>query len=196
MTKIDHWTAVRSAVERHRHEPMDAEGTMAAAVLIALVPHEEGPCVVFQVRSYDVEHHKGEISFPGGAVDPEDPDLRHTALRESQEELGIDPGHVEVLGEMSHYITHTGFHVTPYVGVLDRAPYPYVASEIEVAEVLDVPLDHLLDPANWSHTERERDGQTWTMRSYHWGEHAIWGATATMLQRFLSDVAAELGLDH
>ena len=132
---------------------MDSEGTIAAAVLIALVPHEEGPCVIFQVRSYDVEHHKGEISFPGGAVDPEDPDLRHTALRESQEELGIDPGHVEVLGEMSHYVTHTGFHVTPYVGVLDRAPYPYVTSEIEVAEVLDVPLAHLLDSANWSHTD-------------------------------------------
>lgn len=196
MTNIDHWTAVRAAVERHQHEPMAGDGKMAAAVLIALVPYDSGPHVVFQVRSHDVEHHKGEISFPGGAQDPTDTDLRHTALRESHEELGIHPDHVEVLGEMSHYITHTGFHVTPYVGVLDRAPYPYVASEIEVAEVLDVPIDHLLTPDNWSHTERHRDGETWTMRAYHWNEHVIWGATAMMLQRFLTDVAGTLGLDH
>lgn len=196
MNLSDPWPAIRTAVDRHAHEPLPSDGHMAAAVLIALVPYDTGPRVVFQVRSFDVEHHKGEISFPGGAADPEDADLQATALRESHEELGIEPAHVEVLGEMSHYVTHTGFHVTPYVGILDRAPYPYVSSDIEVAEVLDVPLDHLLNRETWSHVERQRDGQSFEMRAYHWGDHVIWGATAMMLRRFLTDVATELGVEH
>ena len=196
MEQSQQWDAIRAAVAAHKHAALDDDGKMAAAVLIALAPYDTGPHVVFQVRSFDVEHHKGEISFPGGAKDPTDANLAACALRESHEELGIHPSHVDLLGEMSHYITHTGFHVTPFVGILDRAPYPYVASEIEVAQVLDVPLSHLLDEANWSHQIRERDDTSFTMRPYHWGEHTIWGATAMMLQTFLSDVASELSLEH
>ncbi|HJN91096.1 MAG TPA: CoA pyrophosphatase [Dehalococcoidia bacterium] len=196
MPQTELWNAVRAAVDEHAHEPLPSGGHMAAAVLIGLVPYDSGPHVIFQVRSFDVEHHKGEISFPGGAADPEDADLMATALRESQEELGIDPTHVEVLGEQSHYVTHTGFHVTPYVGILDRAPYPYVSSDIEVAEVLDIPMHHLLNQETWSHVERDRDGVQFQMRSYHWREHVVWGATAMMLRSFLVDVAAQLGMDH
>jgi len=196
MPRTDPWAAIRTAVDRHRRTSLPADGKLGAAVLIALAPYGDDPHVVFQVRSHDVEHHKGEISFPGGAADPTDPDLIYTALRESHEELGIDPSHVDVVGELSHYVTHTGFHVTPFVGVLDRAPYPYIPSAIEVAEVLDVPLRHLLTPDNWSRDAWHRDGLRMVRRSYHWNGHRIWGATAAMLQAFLTDVAAELGVEH
>jgi 8-oxo-dGTP pyrophosphatase MutT (NUDIX family) len=195
-SRTDAWPAIRAAVDRHRHAPLPSDGKLGAAVLIALVPYEHDPHIVFQVRSHQVEHHKGEISLPGGAADPTDRDLIHTALRESHEELGIHPTHVDVVGELSHYVTHTGFHVTPYVGLLDRAPYPYTPSAIEVAEVLDVPLGHLLASDNWSHDEWHRDGVHMIRRAYHWNGHRIWGATAAMLQAFLTDVAAELDLAH
>ena len=148
------------------------------------------------VRSFQVEHHKGEISFPGGFHEPHDADLQATALREAGEEIGIDPAHVQVLGEISHHLTSTGFHITPYVGLLDRAPYPFRPSPSEVGEIFEVPLSHLLDPASHDLRVVHRDGQIRSHRSYRWGPHEVWGATAMILHALLEDVAAELGVEH
>ena len=93
-------------------------------------------------------------------------------------------------GEQSHYRTITDFHVTPFVGLLDRAPYPFRPLQIEVAEVITPPLSHLLDPANTKWEERERDGEVYRMREYWYEGHRIFGATATMLGRLLDDVSA------
>ncbi len=185
---------VREAVRIHDIQTLPADiGRWRAAVLIGLLPYND-PAVVLTVRSHEVEHHKGEISFPGGALDSIDEHPMAAALREADEEVGLRPEHVEVLGEQSHYRTMSDFHVTPYVGLIDRAPYPFRPLAIEVGEIITPTLTHLLDPANVKFERRERDGQAFFMREYWYDGHRIFGATATMLGRFLDDIARLRGL--
>lgn len=194
-TSSEIWDAARAAARAHAVRRMEPDALLPASVLIPLIQLDGEPHVVLTVRSFDVEHHKGEISFPGGTMDAGDADLRATALRESFEEVGIDPSHVEILGEISHYVTRTGFHITPYVGIVNRAPYAYEANPSEVAQILEVPLSHLLDLQNTEERRVQRDGREVRMRSYRWGDHLIIGATAMMLRSFLDEVAAQLGLE-
>ncbi len=185
---------VRQAVLQHEMQTLPPDiGRWRAAVLIALLPYDD-PEVVLTVRSQDVEHHKGEISFPGGALDSADEHPMAAALREADEEVGLRPAHVEVLEEQSHYRTMSNFHVTPYVGLIDRAPYPFRPLAVEVGEIITPSLTHLLDPANLTLEERQRDGAVFQMREYWYEGHRIFGATATMLGRFLDDVARLRGL--
>lgn len=186
---------IRRVAARHEvHTLAAGTGSWAAAVLIAILPYDD-PQVVLTVRSQHVEYHKGEMSFPGGALDAGEAPV-DGALREADEEVGIRAEHVEVLGEQSHYRTITDFHVIPFVGLLDRAPYPFRPLEIEVAEVITPSFSHLLDPANTKYEEREReDGTTFKMREYWFEGHRIFGATATMLGRLLDEVAAELAME-
>lgn len=185
--------AIRRAAAAHAAEPLDeSESRYSAAVMIAVLPYED-PQFVLQVRSQEVEHHKGEVSFPGGAVDAGDESRWATALREAEEEMGIRPEHVELLGEQSHYRTITDFHVVPFAGLLDRAPYPFRPLAIEVAEVITPSLSHLLDPANQGEDVRERNGERYAGREYYYGGHRIFGATATMLGRLLDEVEPLLG---
>lgn len=156
-----------------------------AAVLLALGPDGADHRVIFTVRTSKVEHHKGEISFPGGARDPQDTDLAFTALRESHEEIGLRPQDVQLLGQLDDFVTMTGFAVTPFVGAF---PYPYVYKphEEEVAEILEVPLQHLVDPHN--HVPDPRGNRGPVRRDYvcyQFGQHVIYGATAMMTKRFL-----------
>jgi 8-oxo-dGTP pyrophosphatase MutT (NUDIX family) len=191
----DLWDALHAAIDAHQPDRIDPGDNPPAAVLIPLLPLDE-PHVVLTVRSHLVEHHKGEISFPGGMYETDDRDLQATALREAHEEVGIHPAHVRVLGEVSHLVTITNFHVTPYVGLLDRAPYPFVASALEVGEVLQVPLSHLLDPTNHAVRIVERNGRRRELRDYLWNDHVIWGATGIMLRRLLEEVSLQLGQEH
>ena len=185
---------VRQAAARHDILTLPPDiGRWRAAVLIPVLPYND-PQIVLTVRSHQVEHHKGEISFPGGALDSIDETPLEAALREADEEVGIRAEHVEVLGEQSHYRTMTDFHVTPFVGLLDRAPYPFRPLEIEVGEVITPSLSHLLDPANLTFEHRERDGRQFVMREYWYEGHRIFGATATMLGRLLDDIAWVRGL--
>ncbi|HEY8489493.1 MAG TPA: CoA pyrophosphatase [Dehalococcoidia bacterium] len=158
-----------------------------AAVLVLLYPLHGEPHLIFTVRTDLVEHHKGQISFPGGTADPGDPDLRWTALRETQEEIGVRPEDVEILGRLDDMVTITNFRVTPYVGLLTGpVPYPFRPAEAEVAEILAVPLAHLLDPLCLELDQRPLpDGRVIPMYSYRYGQHLIWGATARMLRGFL-----------
>jgi 8-oxo-dGTP pyrophosphatase MutT (NUDIX family) len=158
-----------------------------AAVLIALYEKDGAQHILFQVRTELVLHHKGQISFPGGAEDPGDSDLLMTALRETEEEIGLVREDIEVLGQLDDLITISNFIVTPYVGRITRpAPYPFAPSGFEVAELLEVPVPHLIDPAN-----QNQEPVPWRDRmapppSYSFGEHVIWGATGRLLQRFLA----------
>ncbi len=169
-----------------------AEGhSMApAAVLLTLYSADDDFFVVLQKRSQHVEHHKGEMSFPGGMADPGDDSLLHTALREAHEEMGIEPDDVDVIGRLDDSPTITGFMISTYVGVVPH-PYPFVPSSMEVAEVLSVPLSHLRKPGAFR-VETHLDGDAFrTMPVFVYDGHVIFGATARILDQFLR-VTADL----
>jgi 8-oxo-dGTP pyrophosphatase MutT (NUDIX family) len=160
---------------------------MPAAVMLLLYPKDGEFCVLLNKRSQLVEHHKGEISFPGGARDPEDRDFLDTALRETEEEMGIVRADVTVLGQLDDVVTRSNFGVRVYIGTI---PYPYAfkPSAIEIAEVLEVPISALLAPANLRYETRLVDGLATTVHSYAYHEHLVFGATAKILQQFLETV--------
>jgi 8-oxo-dGTP pyrophosphatase MutT (NUDIX family) len=177
---------VRKALASYQPKRIERDGLARAAVLIALYEKDGAQHILFQVRSELVEHHKGQISFPGGMEDPGDVDLTMTALRETEEEIGVQREDVEVLGQLDDILTISNFIVTPFAGRITRpAPYPFAPSGYEVDELLEVPVPHLLGPDSFNHglaTWRDRQVPP---PSYSYGEHVIWGATGRMLQGFL-----------
>lgn len=156
-----------------------------AAVLLPLLPAPEGWQVLLIRRSMEVEAHRGQIGCPGGRREPTDASPLATALRETDEELGIPPEQVRVLGGLPCHVTSTtGFQIHPFVGIL--SPDPVLRPDPrEVAGVLTVPLAFFLDPAH--HEIRPmvmKDGVTHPVHFYTWGEDTIWGATAAILHHF------------
>jgi 8-oxo-dGTP pyrophosphatase MutT (NUDIX family) len=177
---------IRQALAAYMPEAIEPDpGIEPAAVLLLIFEHEGRPHVVFQKRTDHVRDHKGQISFPGGAQDPGDTDLLVTALRETHEEIGVEPGDVDVLGQLDDMVTVSNFRVTPFVGWLGHYPYPWRFSDEEVAYLLEVPLDHLRDPANLVPDRRSINGREYVFQSYEFGPDLIWGATARMLGNFL-----------
>jgi 8-oxo-dGTP pyrophosphatase MutT (NUDIX family) len=188
------------AVTRHllsMFEParLTTDRRSRAAVLVPLYEKHGVQSVVVTKRTDLVEHHKGEISLPGGAMDEADNDVLTTALRETHEEIGVDPDHVEVLGSLDDIVTITNFHVTPIVGVITEAPYPFAVREDEVAELIEIPLQHLLDPDTLVEEKRERDGQQYINFIYRYEGHEVWGATGRILHQYLELLTAGLELD-
>lgn len=151
-----------------------------AAVLVPILRRPEGETVLFTVRHRGLKRHPGQISFPGGRVDPGDVDAVATALRETEEEVGIPPQAVRVLGQLDCYVTRTGYCVTPVVGVVDSPP-PLTPADAEVEEIFEAPLAFVLDPRNQLRESREAEGQRRHFYAIRFGERFIWGATAGML---------------
>lgn len=151
-----------------------------AAVLVPLVNRAEGLTLLLTQRSADLPHHAGQISFPGGRVEPGDPSLAAAAMREAAEEVGLLPSQVEVLGHMATYETVTGYEVTPVVAWVEP-PFELQLDAAEVADTFEVPLAFLLDPAN----QQRHFRMLGTVRRDFWaipfGDRYIWGATAAML---------------
>ena len=187
--------AIRQVVASHQPRRIQPEGRPEAAVLLLIYEVHAEPHILFTLRTHLVETHKGQISFPGGAADPEDDDLRLTALRETCEEVGVRPDDVEVVGQLDDSPSISGFMVTPYVGFIRRpAPYPFRPSHDEVAELIEVPLSHLMDRANVTEEARQIDGRDLVMYSYLFRGHVIWGLTARILKQFLDLVGLSLPL--
>jgi len=185
--------AIRQAVTSYRPRRIQPEGRPEAAVLLLMYELHGEPHVLFTLRTDLVETHKGQISFPGGAADPEDDDLRLTALRETCEEVGVRPEDVEVVGQLDDSPSISGFIVTPYVGFIrGPAPYPFRPSHDEVAELIEAPLSHLMDRANITEEVRQMDGRDVVMYSYLFRGHVIWGLTARILKQFLDLLAPAL----
>ena len=186
---LDH---IRARLDAYTPSYIDEPSLARAAVLLPLYDARDEPHVLFTVRSELVEHHKGQISFPGGAHDPEDRDLAHTAVRETFEEIGVAMDHVEIIGQLDEMITVSNFLVRPFVGrITQPGPYPFAHSEIEVAEILEVPLTHLRDEANVMVEPRMYQGREIQAYSYRFGRHLIWGATARILKQFLDLVSPD-----
>ena len=159
-----------------------------AAVLVPIVRRPDGLTVLFTRRSPHLTDHAGQISFPGGRAEPGDGSPEGTALRETHEEIGLAPAHVELLGSLHEFRTVTGYRVTPVVGLVST-PFELDADEVEVAEVFEVPLSYLMDPANQQRNSVVHDGLRRHYFAVPHGRHYIWGATAGMvmnLHAFLS----------
>jgi 8-oxo-dGTP pyrophosphatase MutT (NUDIX family) len=155
-----------------------------SAVLVPLFLDEAGWHVLVTLRTNDVEHHKGQISFPGGACDREDTDIVQTALREMYEEIGVAPQSVEVLGILDDMRTISRFVITPVVGVIPH-PYPYRINPGEVEAVVEVPLSFLRKPENLRTQQIELNGRIEEILFWDYGEYTIWGATARILKGLL-----------
>jgi len=150
-----------------------------AAVLVAVVDRAE-PGLILTQRTESLRRHAGQIAFPGGRIDPGDADAADAALREAEEEIALPRAAATVVGQADLYLTVTGFEVTPVVAVIppDLAYHP---NEAEVADVFEVPLAFVLDPANHLRATAEWQGQTRHFYEIHWDNRRIWGATAAML---------------
>jgi 8-oxo-dGTP pyrophosphatase MutT (NUDIX family) len=152
-----------------------------AAVLVPLVDHGSGFTVLLTQRTADLKSHAGQISFPGGRMEPDDADADANALRETEEEIGLAAAHVELIGHLDPYITVSGYEVTPVVGVV-TPPFDLKPDPIEVADIFQVPLNFFLDPANHQrHSRTVAEGITRAYYAMPYGDRYIWGATAGML---------------
>jgi 8-oxo-dGTP pyrophosphatase MutT (NUDIX family) len=151
-----------------------------AAVLVPLIHRPDGLQVMLTQRTAHLTDHAGQISFPGGRAEPEDRDVIATALREAEEEVGLPPDRVQVLGRLDNYVTSTGYEVAPVVGLI-QPPFPVTPDPHEVAEVFEVPLAFLVDPRNHERHSREWQGRTRFFYVLPYQDRYIWGATAGML---------------
>lgn len=161
-----------------------------AAVLVPIIDRPEGATVLLTVRSSDMPSHAGQISFPGGRVQPEDGGPIAAALREAQEEVNIDPAKVTVIGTLGVHQGGLGFSVTPVVGIVDPSadikPCPR-----EVAEIFEVPLSFFADLNNHGTEERELKGVRYNMFASPYGRFHIWGLTAGILRTLAETLQAE-----
>ena len=152
-----------------------------AAVLFPIVLRDHGQTVLLTQRTAHLRDHAGQISFPGGRVEAEDASPLHTALRETEEEIGLAREHLEVLGYLPEYRTGTGFRVTPVVALV-RPPFELALDSFEVAEAFEVPLSFLLDPANHQRHSLHYRGALRNFFAMPYGDYFIWGATAGMIR--------------
>jgi len=160
-----------------------------AAVLVPLVERPDGLTMMLTQRTDHLDHHPGQISFPGGHVEPDDGTAEMAALREAEEEVGLERKHVHVIGRLDQYITRTGFTITPVVGLV-HPDYTVAPDDFEVAEVFEVPLSFLLDAKNHRRDSRVYKGTKREFYAMPFGDYYIWGATAGMI-RNLYDVLVE-----
>jgi len=152
-----------------------------AAVLVPVVEREFGLSLILTRRSARLKHHPGQIAFPGGRMDSTDPSRWHAALREAQEEIALDPGFVTPLGVLDRHETVTAYDVEPHVGLISDG-FAVKPSEDEVAEVFEVPLAEVLNPARFQVHTRNWQGRTRQYYAVPHGPYYIWGATARMLK--------------
>ncbi len=152
-----------------------------AAVLIPLLMKEEGLSVLLTQRTNHLHDHAGQISFPGGRMDPQDRSPHDTALRESEEEIGLRPKSVEIIGNLPQYLTVSGYSVTPVVALV-QPQAEYALDSFEVADVFDVPLQFLMNPANHQVRVWQSDLGSRRFYSMPYQNRFIWGATAGMLR--------------
>jgi 8-oxo-dGTP pyrophosphatase MutT (NUDIX family) len=189
-------TMVASILARLKdHLPQEPDAPAAtpdlvpAGVLVPLFVQEEALRVLFTQRTLLVKDHRGQIAFPGGVRDPADAHLLATALRETEEEIGLAPEAVEVLGTLAPIATITGYHITPFVGLIPY-PYDFHPSPREVKRLLALPVTEFYAPERWRTSPYTFQGRTTRVCYWHNGQEVVWGATA----RILLNLLAHLGV--
>lgn len=170
------------------YEP--AEKLTQAAVLVPIVERAEGLTVLLTKRTAHLYDHAGQVSFPGGRVDPEDNGPESTALRETEEEIGLARKHIRLIGQLDTYVTRTGFEISPLVGLI-APPFELEPDDFEVAEVFEVPLGFILDPASQQRESRMFQGALRHFYVFPYDDYYIWGATAGMLVNLTEVLAAD-----
>ena len=174
------WTPLLTGDGLSFHKP---EALRAASVLVPVIVRSEGLSVLFTRRAAHLNDHAGQISFPGGRAEAKDASVEATALREAEEEIGLASSQVEVLGSLHQYVTVTGYRVTPVVGLV-HPPLSLTPDALEVAEIFEVPLPFLLDPANRQSNVVVHQGKRRHYYAFPYRDYYIWGATAGMLMNF------------
>ncbi len=180
---------IRTALAAHVRVPM-APGPVPAAVLLPLFLKEGEYHVLFTKRTEHLNHHRGEISFPGGGCQPDDEDSLATALRETWEEVGIAPEDVEVLGILDDVYSIHNYLVTPYVGIFPP-DYRLRPNAWEIERLIEVPLAHLLQPEIFRVEDWNWKGRTHPVYFYTCSDDEVWGLTAAILKQFLDLVFTE-----
>ena len=180
---------LREALSRRKKRVLSDPSVTSAAVLVLVYPKRGEPHVLFTRRTEEVEHHKGEVSFPGGSQDPQDSSPLETAVRETQEEMGIAPEDVTVLGELDETATGTGFVIHTLVGSIGEG-YGFRPNPVEIAEVIELPLSALMAPESRRAETRWIDGRPRESCSFACGGHLIWGATAGIVRQLAEAVEA------
>ena len=170
-----------------RHIPPDP---VPAAVLVALVDRPEGLTVLLTERASQLTKHAAQISFPGGRLDDSDAGAAEAALREAQEEIGLDPAHVRVFGYLPDHLVFTGFRVTPVLSLV-TPPFVLTPNPAEVAAVFEVPMSHVFDASNHKARLRRVGDEDMLLYDIPWEGQNIWGATAGMLLTFVRMVQEE-----
>jgi 8-oxo-dGTP pyrophosphatase MutT (NUDIX family) len=160
--------------------PAALAGLRAAAVLVPVIDHPAGATILLTRRAETLRHHQGQISFPGGGRDAGDASYAATALREAQEEVGLDPARVQVIGYLDDYPVLSGFRITPVVGVVREAFTPVIDAD-EVAETFELPLAVLLAERTFERKFLSREGFNVPFFELNYAGHRIWGATAGIL---------------
>ena len=167
-------------VSNHTPQRLETDGRFPEAAVLVPITRSDEPELILTLRASGLSTHGGEVAFPGGRRDPEDPDLVFTALREAEEEIGLPPGLVEVIGPLSPLVSLHGLKVTPFVGLIPDY-VEYRANDAEIAAVFSVPLEFFRsDPREVTH-RIDYLGQSWYVPSYTYGEYRIWGLTAIMV---------------
>lgn len=187
---------IEERIAKYRPAPGNGDGALNpgmtlpppkkdAAVLIIVIPRKEGVTILFTERNKALHAHAGQVSFPGGGVESMDRDANETALRESAEEIGLDPKNARIIGQLDEYVTRSGFRVTPVVAVLD-APQDWTPNPNEVERVFEVPVDFILQ--NLKEESLTFEGGERRFYGMYWDGAHIWGATAGMLRNFIDAV--------
>jgi 8-oxo-dGTP pyrophosphatase MutT (NUDIX family) len=168
------------------------ENPVAAAVLVPLIDRPEGLTILLTQRASQLARHSGQISFPGGRLEPSDPDVASAALREANEEIGLDPGRVRVFGYLPDHLVISGFRVTPVLSLV-TPPIVLEPNPAEVAGIFEVPVSHVFDQQNHKARLRRVGDEDLLLYDIPWQDQNIWGATAGMLLTLVRMVQQERG---
>ena len=187
---------LRAAIDRGPHEDFDygdhrfnpghprvtgPRQLRDAAVLIPVVDHGPEASVILTKRAEKLTSHSGQVAFPGGRIDPTDVSPEAAALREAEEEIGLDPDHVEIIGRIPDYVSGSGYRIAPVLSIV-RPGFTLSINEHEVDAAFEVPLRFLMDPANHAQNSREFNKRVWVYYDMPYGGQRIWGVTAGIIR--------------